>query len=56
MIGKLIHHENPHVVCLNETKLTIPVYLDNYWSHQTLLQRKWRKLGSSNKQSEVERW
>jgi hypothetical protein len=24
---------------LNETKLTSPVYLDNYWSHQTLLQR-----------------
>ena len=39
VIGELIHHENPHVVCLNETKLTIPVYLDNYWSHQTLLQR-----------------
>ena len=39
VIGELIHHENPHVVCLNETKLTIPLYLDNYWSHQTLLQR-----------------
>jgi hypothetical protein len=38
-IGELIHHEQFHVVCLNETKLTIPVYLDNYWSHQTLLQR-----------------
>jgi hypothetical protein len=38
-IGELIHHENFHVVCLNETKLTIPVYLDNYWSHQTMLHR-----------------
>ena len=38
-IGQLIHQEQFHVVCLNETKLTIPVYLDNYWSHQTMLQR-----------------
>ena len=38
-IGELIHHEQFDVVCLNETKLTTPVYLDNYWSHQTLLQR-----------------
>jgi hypothetical protein len=38
-IGQLIHQEEFHVVCLNETKLTIPVYLDNYWSHQTMLQR-----------------
>ena len=30
-IGKLIHDNECHVVCLNETKLTIPVYLDNYW-------------------------
>ena len=39
VIGELIHREKFHVVCLNETKLTIPVYLDNYWSHQTMLQR-----------------
>jgi hypothetical protein len=39
VIGDLIHREQFHVVCLNETKLTSPVYLDNYWSHQTLLQR-----------------
>jgi hypothetical protein len=38
-IGQLIHQEQFHVVCLNETKLTIPVYLDNYWSYQTMLQR-----------------
>jgi hypothetical protein len=37
IIGELIHQEKPHVICLNETKLTIPVYLDNYWSHQTVL-------------------
>ena len=38
-ISDLIHENEVHVVCLNETKLTIPVYLDNYWSHQTMLQR-----------------
>ena len=32
-IGQLIQQEQFDVVCLNETKLTIPVYLDNYWSH-----------------------
>jgi hypothetical protein len=39
VIGDLIHRENFQLVCLNETKLTIPVYLDNYWSHQSMLQR-----------------
>jgi hypothetical protein len=38
-ISKLIRENDVDVVCLNETKLTIPVYLDNYWSHQTMLQR-----------------
>ena len=33
VIGELIHREQFYVVCLNETKLTSPVYLDNYWSH-----------------------
>jgi hypothetical protein len=37
VIGELIHQEKPHGICLNETKLTIPIYLDNYWSHQTVL-------------------
>ena len=37
VIGELIHQEKPHVIGLNETKLTIPVYLENYWSHQTVL-------------------
>jgi hypothetical protein len=37
VIGELIHQEKPHVICLNETKLTIPVYLDNYWSDQMVL-------------------
>jgi hypothetical protein len=37
VLGELIHQENPHVICLNETKLTIPVYIDNYWSNQTVL-------------------
>ena len=38
-ISELIHKNDVHVACLNETKLTIPVYLDNYWSQQTMLQR-----------------
>jgi hypothetical protein len=36
--GELNHQVNFHVVCLNKTKLTIPVYLDNYWSCQIMLQ------------------
>ena len=39
VIGDLIHQNEFHLVCLNETKLTIPVYLDNYWSHQSMLQQ-----------------
>ena len=39
VIGDLIHQNDFHLVCLNETKLTIPVYLDNYWSHQSMLQQ-----------------
>ena len=38
-IGDLIRENDIHLVCLNETNLTIPVYFDNYWSHQTMLQR-----------------
>jgi hypothetical protein len=30
VIGDLIHRENFLLMCLKETKLTIPVYLDNY--------------------------
>jgi hypothetical protein len=39
VIVNLIHQNEFHLVCLNETKLTTPVFLDNYWSHQTMLQR-----------------
>ena len=39
VIGNLIQREAPHLICLNETKLQIPLYLNNYWSHQTMLQR-----------------
>ena len=38
-ISDLIRENDIHLVCLNETKLTIPVYFDNYWSYQTMLQR-----------------
>ena len=37
VIGELVNREGVHLVCLNETKLQIPLYLDNYWSHQTML-------------------
>ena len=30
VIGQLIHQSECHIVSLNETKLTGPVYLDNY--------------------------
>jgi hypothetical protein len=39
VIGSLIQHEAPHLICLNETKLQIPLYLNNYWSYETMLQR-----------------
>jgi hypothetical protein len=41
VIGNFIQHEALHLICLNETKLKIPLYLNNYWSHQTILQRNW---------------
>ena len=37
VIGQLIHQEQFHVVCLNETKLTIPVGLGPLKSAQHLL-------------------
>jgi hypothetical protein len=50
MIGELIRQEKALVILLNETKLTIPAYLDNYWSHQTVLQRNGRRLDGSHQQ------
>jgi len=38
-LGWLINEQKPDFVMLNETKLTSPLYLDDYFSHQTLL--KW---------------
>jgi len=39
VIGDLITKEKVDLVCLNETKLQMPLYFSNYWSHQTMLQR-----------------
>ena len=36
-LGWLINEQKPDFVMLNETKLTSPLYLDGYYSHQTLL-------------------
>ena len=33
----LIREQRPDIVMFNETKLTSPLYLDGYMSHQTLL-------------------
>ena len=38
-LGWLIKEQKPDFVLLNETKLTSPLYLDGYHSHQTLLKR-----------------
>ena len=38
-LGWLINEQKPDVVMLNETKLTSPLYLDGYYSHQTLVKR-----------------
>ena len=38
-LGWLINEQKPDFVLINETKLTSPLYLDGYHSHQTLLKR-----------------
>ena len=38
-LHEVIQHERPHIICLNETKLQGPLYIDGYWAHQTELQR-----------------
>ena len=38
-LGWLINEQKPDFVMLNETKLTSPLYLDGYYSHQTLVKR-----------------
>jgi exonuclease III len=37
---KVIDNEKPDIICINETKLQRDLYLDNYWSYQTMFQRK----------------
>ena len=39
MVQDLVHNCNPQLICLNETMLQSPLYLDQHWSHQTLAQR-----------------
>jgi len=38
-LGWLIKEQKPDFVMINETKLTSPLYLDGYYSNQTLLKR-----------------
>ena len=39
VIHSLVVKYGIDLVCLNETKLQYPLYLDNYWTHQSMLQR-----------------
>jgi hypothetical protein len=39
VIGNHIHQNEFHLVCLNETDITITVYFDNFSSHKIKLQR-----------------
>ena len=39
-IYKIITESQPDIVCLNETKLQSELYLDDYWSYQTLFDKK----------------
>ena len=38
-IDNVVKQVDPHVICLNETKLQYDLYLDNFWSHQTMHRR-----------------
>ena len=44
----LISARKPDVVMLNETKLTSPLYLNGYTSHQTMLKRSGGCITFSN--------
>jgi hypothetical protein len=37
---KIITQCQPDIICLNETKLVSELYLDDYWSYQTLYDKK----------------
>ena len=38
-LHQVIEQQRPHLICLNETKLQDPLYIDGYWAHQTELQK-----------------
>ena len=38
-IDNVVKQVDPHVICLNETKLQYELFLDNFWSHQTMHRR-----------------
>jgi exonuclease III len=44
----LIREQRPDIVMFNETKLTSPLYLDGYVSHQTLVKRSGGCITFSN--------
>ena len=39
IVYDLLKQNRPQLVCLNETKLQCPLYLQGFWSHQSLAQR-----------------
>ena len=47
-LGKLISEQRPDVAMFNETKLTSPLYLDGYFSQQTLMKRSGGCITFSN--------
>jgi exonuclease III len=38
-LHRVIQQQSPHIICLNETKLQGPLFMEGYWAHQTELQR-----------------
>ena len=38
-VYEILGRYRPQIVCLNETKLQSPMFLDRYWSFQTNMQR-----------------
>ena len=47
-LGKLISEQRPDKAMFNETKLTSPLYLDGYFSQQTLMKRSGGCITFSN--------
>jgi len=65
-LHKVIEQQSPHIICLNETKLQGPLFMEGYWAHQTELlygrilgtpdraTEKWRVLDSSLQRDQLD--